>query len=404
MNTVIGLLKNRALYAVVFSVLVSLAFVSYIATAATTISTNISTGGSLTVSGVSTLTDQVFASSTVIATGRMQTYGQLVLQSATSDPTAFGAGALYYDSTNRVVKLYNGTSWFAVASSTDANGGLILTDTVGVRFATIGTGYMALGTSTLTIATSTLSNSALLSLFATTTATVPLQIVGVVGQTGDLIRAFETLAGGHSEVFAVSARGAASTTVLSTTLRAVDAFVVSGYATTSGATGNFATEGTLDVTGATTLTGALTVNGAATLGDAAGDAITINGNATTTNSLHVNGFYFTVRGYATTTVNLGDTSATTTIGRDTEAGGGGALGVGTSTPARNAKFGLTGNAYISNSGTTTLFVRSTTANTGGCIEMNGTGVLATKTFRIFIDELGVASTSLGSCRASGPGL
>ena len=144
MNTVIGLLKNRAFYAVVFSVVISLALVSYIATAATTISTNINTGGTLTVSGVSTLTDQVFASSTVIATGRIQTYGQLVLQGATSDPTAFGAGALYYDSTNRVVKLYNGTSWFSVASSTDASGGLILTDNVGVRFNTIATGYMVL--------------------------------------------------------------------------------------------------------------------------------------------------------------------------------------------------------------------------------------------------------------------
>ena len=88
MNTVIGLLKNRALYAVVFSVLVSLAFVSYIATAATTISTNISTGGTLSVTGASTLTGNVHASSTanaLLVTGQARFYDQVVLDNATAN-------------------------------------------------------------------------------------------------------------------------------------------------------------------------------------------------------------------------------------------------------------------------------------------------------------------------------
>ena len=392
MNAVIGLLKNRAFYAVVFSVVISLAFVSYIATAATTISTNVNTGGTLTVSGVSTLTDQVFASSTVIATGRMQTYGQLVLQSATSDPTAFGEGALYYDSTNRVVKLYNGTSWFSVASSTDASGGLILTDNVGVRFNTIATGYMVLGTTTLPVATTTLSSSALVLLNSTTTATVPLQIVGVIDQTGSLLRAYQTTAAaGHRQVFAITT-GGASTTALSTTRRAIDAFVVSGYATTSGATGNFATEGTLAVLSTSAFTGDATFAGAVTLGDALADAIIITGAASTTNSLNV-GTVFSVRGMATTTASIADGVATTTLGSFS----GNVLGIGTTTPAgaKASALGVDGNVYINNTGTTTLHLKTTTAATGSCIEMTGEDG---NIYRLYISA-GLATTSPGTCHA-----
>ena len=334
MNTVIGLLKNRAFYAVVFSVVISLALVSYIATAATTISTNINTGGTLTVSGVSTLTDQVFASSTVIATGRIQTYGQLVLQGATSDPTAFGAGALYYDSTNRVVKLYNGTSWFSVASSTDASGGLILTDNVGVRFNTIATGYMALGTSTLPVATINAGN-ALLFLNSTTTATVPLLIAGVGG--GDLSDMIRVVNGVYTEVFAVDAAGNASTTGLSIG-RATGFLMVGGYATTTGSTGDIATEGTFAVTGTSAHTGNSTFAGDVTLGNAAADSIILTGNATTSNALTVRGLSFDVAGYATTTVSIADGVATTTLGSIF----GSTLGIGTTTPMTGAKLGVVG--------------------------------------------------------------
>ena len=366
MNTVIGLLKNRAFYAVVFSVVISLALVSYIATAATTISTNINTGGTLTVSGVSTLTDQVFASSTVIATGRIQTYGQLVLQGATSDPTAFGAGALYYDSTNRVVKLYNGTSWFSVASSTDASGGLILTDNVGVRFNTIATGYMALGTSTLPVATINAGN-ALLFLNSTTTATVPLLIAGVGG--GDLSDMIRVVNGVYTEVFAVDAAGNASTTGLSIG-RATGFLMVGGYATTTGSTGDIATEGTFAVTGTSAHTGNSTFAGDVTLGNAAADSIILTGNATTSNALTVRGLSFDVAGYATTTVSIADGVATTTLGSIF----GSTLGIGTTTPMTGAKLGVVGDITAGSSGTTTLRLDSSGAGT--CIQMRTTsGVL-----------------------------
>ena len=73
-----------------------------------------------------------------------------------------------------------------------------------------------------------------------------------------------------------------------------DNITITGNATSSNA---FDVEGTFTVNGfATTTTGgdistkgSLTVNGAATLGDAAADAITITGNASTTNSLTVGG-------------------------------------------------------------------------------------------------------------------
>ena len=395
---------NRNFYSVLFAVVVSFVFVAVMVSGASTISTNISTDGTLAVTGVSTLTGQVFASSTVVATGRIQTYGQLVLQNSTSNPASPASGAIYYDSTNRVVKLYNGSDWLTVASSTDANGGFILSGSA-VLFNTIGTGYLALGTSTLPIATSTLSNSVLLHLDATTTATVPLQITGVIGQTGDLIRAFQvTAAAGYAEVFAVDAVGGASTTVLSTTRRADNAFVVSGYATTSGATGNFATEGTLTVTGAQTFTGAMTANGAVTLGDALADAISIVGAASTTNSLNV-GTVFSVRGMATTTVSIIDGMATTTIGTVGSSTPGSALIIGTTTPGTSgeAKLGVNGDvAFGKSTGTTTLYIGSSAVARGGCIQLeSGSGVI----HRLFVNAAGTVSlvVEAGPCTGGGAG-
>ena len=396
MGKVLQLFKNRNLYVVALSAVLSVVLVAVAVSGATTISTNISTDGTLTVTGTSLLTGAVNASSTVIATGRMQTFGQLVLQSSTSDPSGPIAGGLYYDSTNRVLKLYNGTAWFSVSSSTDASGGLILTDAVGVRFNTIATNYMALGTSTLPIASTTLSNSPVLFINSTTTASVPLEIVGTFSQTGDLIRAFQVTAAGHVEVFAVDAVGSASTTVLSTTGRVADALVISGYATTSGSTGNFATEGTLAVTGATTLTGALTANVAVTLGNAAADAIIITGNASTTNSLSVGtrgglGVEFSVAGFATTTVNMTDAFATTTMGVNTEAGGGGALGIGTSTPTKGAKLGVVGDVTVSNTlGTTTLRLHAEQANFGSCIQLRATNGVMVRIYATSTPGTGIA--------------
>src|SRR3989338_3108090 len=74
---------------------------------------------------------------------------------------------------------------------------------------------------------------------------------------------------------------------------------VNGNATTTGSNGDFATRGTLTITGASVL------NGAVTLGDAAGDAIIVTGNASTTNSFEVGNDLY-VNGMSTTTGSSGN--------------------------------------------------------------------------------------------------
>ncbi|MBI4121331.1 MAG: hypothetical protein HY457_03715 [Parcubacteria group bacterium] len=354
--------KKRSVYSVVLSAVLSLVFVTIAVSGATTIGSNISTAGTITSSG------SIFASSTanaVLVTGQARFYDQLVFDSAAANPTADASGAVYFNSTERVLKMYDGVNWVTVASSTDANGGLILTNGIGVRFNSVDTNYMALGTTTLPVANPN-SGNALLFLNATTSASVPLVIGAAKGsQTGDL---FRIVGPTFSELFAIDSQGNASTTILSTSALVTNALSVSGFATTSGATGNIATEGTLAVTGATTLTGALTVNGAATLGDAAGDAIIITGNATTSNALTVRGLSFDVAGLATTTVSLVNGAATTTLGSIF----GSAIGIGTTTPALSAKLGVVGSIHAGGTGTTSLKLHSSGTNAGTCIQMRTT--------------------------------
>jgi len=373
---ILRLINSRSFYVVAISIFLSLGLVAAIASGATTISTNISTGGTLTVSGASTLTGVV-------------TFGDVAtLDNSATNPSSTAEGSIYYDTGDRVIKLYNGTSWLTVASSTDADGGLVLTDP-GVRFNSVATGYMALGTSTLPIVSGD-SGDSLLFLNATTSDTVPLTIQGWTGQTGDLIKGLSDV---NAEVFAIDHSGNASTTMLSTTGIHVDALVVSGYATTSGSTGNFATEGTLSVTGtsaltgAVTLTGALTVNGNTTLGNAVGD--TVQAIAGT----------FSVGGYATTTVDLDDVFATSTIGYNTEVGGGGALGVGTTTPGTGAqKFGVEGDVWIGSAATTTLSLHTSVATGGTCLQMVASdGNLV----RIFVDNGDALVVEVGACSGGG---
>jgi len=371
------LLTNRNFYSVLLAVVISFAFVAIMVNGATTISSNISTGGTLTVTGASTLTGITTHSQ------------QAVLFNSTSDPSSPAEGGLYYDSTNRVVKLYNGSDWLTVASSTDADGGLILSDAVGIRFTAIATNYMALGTTTLPVAATPFSGNALLLLNSTTSASVPLAIIGAKGgQTGDLFLVFDDTA----EVFSLDGFGNASTSVISTGVN--DALFVGGWATTTGENGNFATEGTLTVTGTaaitgnTTLTGSLTANGAVTLGDTAGDAIIITGNASTTNSLAVgtaltSGPVFSISGLSTTTINLADEMATTTIGAL-----GSTLGIGTTTPTLGSKLSVVGDILAASTGTTSLKLLTndiTAPFSGTCIQMVASDGV---TFRLY------ATTSL----------
>ncbi|MBI2097667.1 MAG: hypothetical protein HYT46_01905 [Candidatus Vogelbacteria bacterium] len=352
------LFRNKSFYSVTLSVVLSVMFVALAVSAATTISTNITTGGTLTVTGISTFTGAVYATSSVVATGQLRTYDQLILDSATSDPTGAAAGALYWNTTNSLIRLYDGANWRTVATSTSGSDGLTLTGP-GVRFNTIATGYMALGTTTLPAPAA--DANGLLFLNATTSATVPLVIVGASGsQTGDLFRVLNPT---FTELFAIDAYGNASTSVISTATGA--GLFVGGYATTTGPNGNFATEGTLAVTGTSAHTGNATFAGNVTLGNAAADLITITGNASSTAALTVVGTEFSVGGYATTTVSLANAAATTTLGSAL----GSALGIGTTTPAFSAKLGVVGSIHAGSTATTSLILHTNTASTGTCIQM-----------------------------------
>ena len=73
----------------------------------------------------------------------------------------------------------------------------------------------------------------------------------------------------------------------------------------------------------------------------------------------------------------------------------GRVGIGTTTPAK--EFGLVGDSYQSSNATTTLYIKSTDATKGGCIELEDpTGL----TYRIYIDVSGSSTlrTEVGTCK------
>lgn len=81
--------KNRRSISIILSVVISVVSIFAIAQAATTISSNISTGGTLAVTGASTLTGAVSASSTMQITGALTTYGASTFGDASSDVNLF---------------------------------------------------------------------------------------------------------------------------------------------------------------------------------------------------------------------------------------------------------------------------------------------------------------------------
>lgn len=355
-------LKNRNFYAVLVSVVLSVVFVAALASASTTISTNISTGGTLTVSGASTLTGITTHSQ------------QVVLYNSASNPTSATAGGIFYDSTNRVVKLYNGSDWLTVASSTDADGGLILQNTNAIRFNSVASGYMALGTTTAPLLyPSAASGHAVLHVSATTTNSIPLVITGVAGQTSDLIDLYNA---SLSEVFAVDLSGAASTTRLTLS----GSFWVNGYATTTGSSGNFATEGTLTVTGASTQTGTVSVGGGYAAGSGSGITVGTDGKLQINSDLEVNG-------YATTTASNGNLRIA------------GSFGVGTSTPSLSAQLGVNGDVHIGGTGTTTVSLNTSAVTARGtCIQMKATD---NDVVRIYVNNANALVVEAGACSGGG---
>ncbi|MBI1998714.1 MAG: hypothetical protein HYS73_00040 [Parcubacteria group bacterium] len=387
--------KQRSFYAVFLSVVLSVVLVAGAAGAATTISTNITTGGTLTVTGVTSLNgnvnigdatsgndDLVYLYGTTTVIGAQA----FVLGSSTEDLTGQKEGSLYYDTENDRIRLFKGDgSWTTLASSTDASGGLTISGST-VRFNTIADGAMVLGTTT-GFATDATTFGSILTLQATTTASVPLTIFGPEDGAGTT-NLFEVLSHTAAELFVIDEIGNASSTHslsigLSPAVADEGSLFVSGMATTTGATGNIATQGTLTVTGATVL------NGAVTLGDAIGDLITLTGNASTSKAFTIGvssavaeeGSLF-VSGMATTTGATGDFATA------------GSISVGTTTvPVAEATI----DAF--SAGTTTLRLKSSVggATTGaGCIEIMGTDGA---TYYLVASSSGFAVFQNGSCEA-----
>ncbi len=168
-----------------------------------------------------------------------------------------------------------------------------------------------------------------------------------------------TLTGNVSAAGTLSVTGLTTLVNASTTQVSASGFMwVGGMATTTGSTGAIDTEG------------ALTVKGGATLGDAAGDAIVLTGNASTTNGLTVGG-------------NL-IASASSTVSGNFNASGSITAGA-SSSPAYS--FGASGTA------TTTLSLNTTSSNTGACIQVIGSNGSYYRMYFAPSDSVGAATTS-----------
>ncbi len=187
---------------IVLSVIISFVFVSLYASGSTTISTNINTGGTLTVEGVSLFSGSLQASTTALFTSGAKMYDTLVLYGATSAGTAT-EGGLYYDTSAKVIKLYDGSAWYTVGTSTDG-------------FNLGGTGDRRIQMSDLqdymTIGTTSQSGLSVLTVEATSTAAIPLTVRGYTSQTANLFQVHNV---GGTELFAIDASGNASSTLMS---------------------------------------------------------------------------------------------------------------------------------------------------------------------------------------------
>src|SRR3989344_4754867 len=272
-------MKSNNFFRVALSVFVSFVFVFAVTYAATTISTNISTGGTLTVTGtanVTGLTTLVNATSTMLtvsgntylATTTLTGGSPLVLGTLSADPTGRSEGSVYYNSGSKVVKLYDGSNWFTVGTTTS---GLTLS---GQRLQLADLNYYT------TFGTTTQSGLSVLTLEATSTAAIPLTLRGYNAQTADLFR-IHNVAG--TELFAIDAVGNASTTIISTS----GAIWVGGNATTTSA-GAFSANGLATFMGGATTTTLTLLNGEI-ISNATDGVIQLGGVASTTSLTLLNG-------------------------------------------------------------------------------------------------------------------
>jgi len=279
-------MKSNKIFSIALSVFVSFVFVFVVTYAATTINANINTGGTLTVTDTSSLTGAVTMSSTLDVTGKTtlanasstvltvsgNTYiatttltsgSRLILGSLASNPTGDAEGSIYYNSGSKVIRLYDGSNWFTVGTTTS---GLTLS---GQRLQLGDLNYYT------TFGTTTQSGLSMLTLEATSTASIPLTLRGYFAQTADLFRIHNS---SGTELFAIDASGNASTTMISTSGN----LWVGGVASTTsltllnGETITNATDGEVQITATTLKLIGTASTSAIKVGDEAA-APTING-------------------------------------------------------------------------------------------------------------------------------
>lgn len=284
---------------------------------------NIETAGTLTVVGTSNFTGLAtlaYASSTgqsltrnlmvngmattTGSSGNVELRGGLTVGDATTnslagtvllagyttalEPTGVTQGTVYYNSTNKTLKMFDGSNWFTVGTTT---GGLSL-NTNNIRLDDVTLRNITIGTTTQPSA-----GKALVTLEATTTASIPLSIVGYASQTAHLLDILNgTSVAGPKLLFIDSSGGlfASSTGAFGGTLTVggVLTATTSAYLATTGGTVGVATTtpgATFSVQGNGLVSGTLTAatfvsstTGISTIAYASTTAVTVSGTASTT--------------------------------------------------------------------------------------------------------------------------
>ncbi|OGF64175.1 hypothetical protein A2661_00315 [Candidatus Giovannonibacteria bacterium RIFCSPHIGHO2_01_FULL_45_24] len=224
------LLSKKQSITVAASGLVSVLMVAGIVYSATTISTNVNTGGTLTVSGASTLTGAVaVASSTPSDTAMISVQGNVYI-----------AGNLMN------VSNITATGTLSVTGASTLTGAITTGSTLGVStstpFALVGNSLAVQGSAYISGALVNVSNITATGTLAVTGATTLSSTLGVTGLT--------TLGFASSSGISIST--------------GANSLMVSGTATTTGSSGQFATQGFIGAGGTSTPAAELSATSAAT--------------------------------------------------------------------------------------------------------------------------------------------
>lgn len=378
--------NRHKVYTSALALSLALVFVALSASAATTISTNITTNGTLTVDGASTLTGVVAIGSTATSTvaGNFDAAGDIeadqLYTSGTGTSTLSGGLKVRTGGFNIGTLNCSGYASSGLLT-TDSSGNVIcdddstsdgwVDDGITLRLQAVGD-HVAMGTTTEADVRSV----------ATLTAT----------STAGSILTLKTRA--VSSGLDYSGSALVITDSASTTLFSIDGkgriagFVSSASSTINGA---LTISGSLNASSSLSVSTDVTVFSGMRIGyDSVGTRITAlaDDSLFVEGATEIDGITWSDGGVvanASSTVNstltvsgVFQASSTALVGNGLRVDGG-TLGVATSTPGQEV--GIVGDVDISSAATTTVVIDSTDAETGGCIQMRGTDA---KWYRIYI--------------------